>query len=174
MEQLLLTVNMIVHLFVTVAFIGGPFYMLLVTGNRKKMGPDFDYPMDRYLENIIEGQPLRCFIYLFLLVLTGFFFPAIHYLFQGSFKELTTLALYAIVIKHFLILIAFSVMLYMYFGPATKVREIMGTITPDKKPDRSVVDTLFFWRAKRRALCKTIFIIQIGIIIFTAILRFAE
>lgn len=174
MENIIMTINLFVHLLATVAFIGGPFYMLLITKKRKQMGIPFDYPMDRYLENIIEGQPKKCFIYLAFLVFTGFGFPIIHYAFQGSFKSLSSLSLSILIIKHLVIVVALGLMTYMYFVPATKVRIMMQEIETkfDKKPPQDIINSFAQWRAKRRGLCKDIFIIQICILILTAMLRF--
>jgi hypothetical protein len=52
-------------------FMAAPLYMLVIVNERARLGAPLGLPHDAYLENIIRRQPIRCYAYLGVLILTG-------------------------------------------------------------------------------------------------------
>ena len=63
-------VIMLLHL-VAMLFMAAPLYMLVIVNERARFGMPPNYNTDRYLENIIKGQPIRCYAYLAVILATG-------------------------------------------------------------------------------------------------------
>ena len=55
---------------IAAVFMAWPFYALLITGERIRLGPPLDRA-DEYMENIVRRQTIRCLILQLTLVLTG-------------------------------------------------------------------------------------------------------
>jgi uncharacterized membrane protein len=173
MENTLYMLNMFIHILATVLFVGGPFYMtFVVTKERAKLGPPLEYRVERYMENMIELMPFICFISWGVVVATGFGFPLIYYIFHGEFKSVSSIAMAVLVIKHILVFAVFGLMLYMLFRIRTRILEIMYQFDRDKTLDEELSKELVEWRTKRRNTCKTIFFIQMPILILSGMLRF--
>lgn len=79
MTATLLPVLQVVH-GVTAVLMAWPFYALLITGERARLGPPLDRA-DAYLENIVGPQTVRCLVYQLTLLVTG---PLIVYLRMGD------------------------------------------------------------------------------------------
>lgn len=52
-------------------FMAAPLYMLILVNERGRFKVPPSYNTDRYLENIIKGQPVRCYAYLGIVLVTG-------------------------------------------------------------------------------------------------------
>ena len=52
----------VVHL-ISFVFMSIPLFNLIVVAERGKMGPDINYHVDIYMENILSGGSTRCFVY---------------------------------------------------------------------------------------------------------------
>lgn len=63
-------VILLLHL-VAMVFMAAPLYALLAVNERGRLGLPPNYNTDRYLENILKNQPLRCYAYLAVILITG-------------------------------------------------------------------------------------------------------
>src|SRR4030066_2571067 len=54
-----------------VVFMSIPLYNLIVVHERRRLGK-VPFAVDRYFENIIKGAAIRCYVYQFTALLTGF------------------------------------------------------------------------------------------------------
>lgn len=61
---------LILHL-VAMLFMAAPLYALLAVGERGRFAVPPNYNTDRYLENILKSQPIRCYAYLAVILITG-------------------------------------------------------------------------------------------------------
>lgn len=61
---------LILHL-VAMLFMAAPLYALLAVGERGRFTVPPNYNTDRYLENILKNQPIRCYAYLAVILITG-------------------------------------------------------------------------------------------------------
>lgn len=60
----------IVHIIAAV-FMAAPLYLLIVVNERARFGKAIEAQMDGYMERIVVGQPVRCYVFLGALILTG-------------------------------------------------------------------------------------------------------
>lgn len=60
----------LVHV-VTVVFMAWPLYALITVNERGALGPPLGDRADRYMENIIRGMTLRCFVFQVTALVTG-------------------------------------------------------------------------------------------------------
>ncbi len=60
----------VIHI-VTVVFMAWPLYALITVNERGALGPPLGDRADRYMENIIRGMTVRCFVYQVTALLTG-------------------------------------------------------------------------------------------------------
>ncbi len=63
-------VVLLLHL-VAMLFMAAPLYALLAVSERGRFTVPPNYNTDRYLENILKNQPLRCYAYLAVILVTG-------------------------------------------------------------------------------------------------------
>lgn len=61
---------MLLHLIATL-FMAAPLYALISVNERARFTVPPNYNTDRYLENMIKHQPIRCYAYLAALFITG-------------------------------------------------------------------------------------------------------
>src|SRR3972149_4639038 len=52
-------------------FMAAPLYMLVIVNERARFTVPASYNTDRYMENIIKRQPMRCYAYLAVITVTG-------------------------------------------------------------------------------------------------------
>ena len=64
------TVVLLLHL-IAMLFMAAPLYALLAVGERGRFTVPPNYNTDRYLENILKNQPIRCYAYLAVILVTG-------------------------------------------------------------------------------------------------------
>ena len=57
--------------FLAAVFMAAPLYALLAVNERGRFGTAIVHDRDHYMEGMIRRQPLRCFAYLGMLVVTG-------------------------------------------------------------------------------------------------------
>lgn len=60
----------IVHIIAAV-FMAAPLYLLIVVNERARFGKAIEAQMDGYMERIVVGQPVRCYMFLGALIITG-------------------------------------------------------------------------------------------------------
>ncbi len=70
MSQEVYVVVLLFHL-VAMLFMAAPLYALLAVNERGRFTIPPNYNTDRYLENILKRQPLRCYAYLAVILVTG-------------------------------------------------------------------------------------------------------
>lgn len=63
----------VIHV-VAAVFMAAPLYMLILVNERARHGRAIEANMDGYMEGIVSSQPLRCYVYLAALAVTGFGF----------------------------------------------------------------------------------------------------
>ncbi len=136
---------LLVHL-VAMLFMAAPLYMLILVNERARFAVPPDYNTDRYLENIIKGQPVRCYAYLAVILVTGFLL---------IWARGWTWTDWALIAK----LVAFALLVgllsYVHFSIQPRIEQILvgcklgEEVSADKKP------TLVAWRMRRKRLSAT-------------------
>src|SRR4030065_853496 len=103
-----------------------PLYMLIIVNERARFGLPPGYNTDRYMENIIKRQPIRCYAYLAVIFITGLLLIRINGLEWASLISDWTLL---IKIVAFILLTSF--LSFIHFGVQPKIETILSTVKPD-------------------------------------------
>lgn len=171
MEDILYTLNLILHILAAVACAAAPFYQLRMVNERGKQGRAIICDYDQSIERILSLQPRLCFAFIVVLIATGFTFPVIYYAFHGHWRETSTLALTAFALKSLLVFVGFGIVLYGLYAIDPKIRALFAQIKPDAQPPQELLDEFWAWRIKRKQFCKVCFGLAVAILVITPILR---
>jgi uncharacterized membrane protein len=173
MEQLVYMVLLSIHNVAVIGCVAGPFYMARIVKARAKYEKKIIYDMDRLEEDVITTQPAICWASLMALVITGFGFPATYYLFHGTFKDVSVLALVTLAVK--LVLVAgMAVILYVgsfYFNP--KLKELFAQFRGDQPPAPELEKRFFSLRARRKYWCDRCWQLGVLVLIASAVIRWS-
>jgi hypothetical protein len=171
MENVVYMILLAIHNVALVACVAGPFYMARIVKARANYEKTIIYDMDRLEEDVITTQPPICWAALIALVVTGFAFPAVYYLFHGTLKEVSTVAMVSFVIKLVLVA-AIAAILFVgsfYFNP--KLKELFAQFQKDQIPDLEIEKQFFALRARRKYWCDRCWQLGIIVLIVSAVLR---
>jgi len=144
------------HIFGLALFVGGPFYMLIVTRERAKSGQEIFYHLDKTVEDIQQPQALRCFSYLILIALTGFLRA---YIFGGFFSGI-------ILAKIVATFIAMGITVYMMSSVIPETRIIFSQFKPEEKPPEELRARFWVLRRRRKNICAIQFGLGMLIVFF--------
>jgi hypothetical protein len=138
------SIILVIHL-VSTLFMAAPLYMLIIVNERARFGLPPGYNTDRYMENIIKGQPIRCYAYLAVILITGLLLIWITGLKWTSLFSDWTLAIKA---GAFILLVSF--LSYIHFGLQPKIETILSTIKPDGLLSEEMRPKLIALRMRRK------------------------
>ena len=173
MEKLTYMVLLAVHNIAAVACVAGPFYMARIVKARSRYEKRIIRDMDQLMEDVITTQPPICWVALIVLVATGLAFPAVHYAFHGTFKELTALGWIALGTK--LVAVAgTAVILYwgaFVFNP--KLKEFFARLKAEGVPDPKLEGEFFALRARRKYWCDRCLNLGVIVLIASAVLSWS-
>ena len=173
MEKLIYMTLLAVHNIAAITCVAGPFYMARIVKARSRSEKRIIHDMDRLMEDVITSQPPICWAALIVLVATGFAFPAVHYLFHGMFKGLTTVGWIALGLK-LAAVAGMAVILYggtFIFNP--KLKELFARFKSEDAPDPKVEQEFFALRARRKYWCDRCWNLGVIVLIASAILRWS-
>ena len=128
---------------VTAVLMAWPFYALLITGERARLGPPLDRT-DTYMETLIRHQTVRCLVYQVTLLITG---PLIVVMKAGSAAP----AILAggnlrVLAKEGLVLLLLGMALYMHFYLQPRINRLVA----DGAPSAEARSALARLRGRRR------------------------
>jgi hypothetical protein len=172
MENVLYTVNLAIHILAAILCVGAPFYQLRWVKQRGKLGHPIIYPFDRVMENVLNLQLKLCFAFILILIITGFFFPLIHYRFHWEWKEVSNLALTIFSAKTILAFIGLAINIHGIWILGPEIQKTFASFSPTEQPPDEVLNRFWAFRATRKKLCKVCFGLALTIVIITPILRF--
>ncbi len=128
-----------------VVFMSAPLYNLIVVNERLRFG-DAPYAVDRYFENLIKTNALRCYVFqatalvtgLLLLVLTGL--------------SLGELVANRVLLAKLVLLLTLTVLLsYVHFGIQPRIEALLAQVQGEAIPS-SIAGELRPWRSRRKKL----------------------
>ncbi len=128
-----------------------PLYMLIIVNERARFGVPPGHDTDRYMENIISRQPLRCYAYLTVVFITGFF------LFFGTNLRISLVAdNWPLLVKLGAFAVLVSLLSSVHFGIQPKIEVVLSKLAPGKalaEGDRLVLVRLRTLRKRLSGLC---------------------
>ena len=141
------TILIILH-FLGVFLMAAPFYSLVVVNERAKFGGPPGYNTDRYMEQMITNQAMRCFAILAVVLITGLVLTI-------TFGWAALIMNWVLLLKWLIFIALVSLLSYVHFGIQPKINALLaplkqGEILPDdKKP------VLMGYRMRRKRLAGT-------------------
>ncbi|MBI2304429.1 MAG: hypothetical protein HYU86_06740 [Chloroflexi bacterium] len=146
-------VKAIFQLFHVVAavFMAAPLYALIITGERARFPVPMNFNTDRYLENLLKNQPLRCYVYLGTVLVTGLVLIS-----TDGFDWSALVLNSSLVIKLVAFLLLVGLLSYVHFSIQPQIEKLMGpgnAGAPIPEAVRPRIAALRFRRRRLAAVC---------------------
>ncbi len=172
MENMLNSINLLIHILAAVFCVAAPFYQLRWVKRRGKLGKQLIYSFDRVMESVLNMQVKLCFVLINILILTGIAFPIIYYSFHGEWRDVTKIALVVFYAKAGLALIGLAINTHSVFLLNPVIQETFASFTPDEQPPDELLSRFWKLRAQRKMTCQLCFVLALIIVTITPLLRF--
>lgn len=147
------------HLLAAV-FMAAPLYALLAVNERGRFGTAIAHDLDHYMEGMIRRQPLRCFAYLSVLVLTGLLLLGALGGDLGVLSINRTLAVHVL----FFLLLA-GLLSFVHFAVQPRIDALLGRVQPAGTAPQDVAHDLWALRRRRKKLATTCLFLVIGAVL---------
>jgi len=142
----------------TVVFMAAPLYNLIVVNERLRFGKA-PYAVDRYFENLIKSNALRCFVFQATAFATGILLVVL----SGSLIVLFT---NPILLTKFLLLALLSILLsYVHFGIQPRIEALLAQVEGQEIPS-SIAQQVIPWRSRRKKLAAFCLFFVIALVLF--------
>ena len=129
----------------TVVFMAAPLYNLIVVNERLRFGKA-PYAVDRYFENLIKTNAIRCFVFQATAFVTGLLLIPLAGL---PFSALVT---NRILLAKFLLLVVLSVLLsYVHMGVQPRIEALLSQVQGSEIPPE-ILQKIVPWRVRRKKL----------------------
>lgn len=127
-------------------FMAAPLYMLIIVNERARFAVPANYNTDRYMENIIKGQPVRCYAYMAVILVTGILLTWARGWIWADWALIAKLVIFAILV---------GLLSYVHFGIQPRIERILASVKPGEELAATDRPTLVAWRTRRRRLAAT-------------------
>jgi len=156
-----------VHI-ISFVFMSIPLFNLIVAAERGKFGPDINYPVDIYMENILSGGSTRCFVYQATVGISG-----ILLLVFGSLGIEALWTEWVILLKTVLLFILITLLSRVHFTIQPAIDAIFENMKPEDQitdDDMIYLKSLRGFRKKLASFCLflVLTIIILGFQVYTA------
>lgn len=136
---------LILHL-VAMLFMAAPLYMLIIVNERGRFAVPPGYNTDRYMENIIKRQPIRCYAYMAVILITGILLTWAKGWIWTDWALITKLVVFALLL---------GLLSYVHFGIQPRIEKVLAGCKPGEEVAASERPTLVAWRRRRKRLAAT-------------------
>ena len=126
-------------------FMAAPLYMLVIVNERARFTVPASYNTDRYMENIIKRQPMRCYAYLAVITVTGILLTWN----KGVWTD------WALIIKLVVTAVLIFLLSYVHKGIQPQIEAIIDKVKPGEEIPAADRPTLVRWRMRRKRLSAT-------------------
>lgn len=137
---------LVVHLLSTL-LMAAPFYMLVIVNERARFGAPLGYFTDRYMENIIRNNAVRCFVFQGTMAASGL---ALVYLTGRSWASLVTEP--TLIVKWVALLLLVSALSYIHFSVQPRIERLMDQVKPDAPVPQGLGPQIVALRRRRKRL----------------------
>ena len=135
-------VVMLLHL-IAMMFMAAPLYALITVNERARFAVPPNYNTDRYLENVIKRQPIRCYAYLAVIAVTGILL---------IWARGWMWADWALIAKLVATTAIFFLLTYVHNGIQPHIERILDKLKPGEEVSTEDRATLLRWRGRRKRL----------------------
>ncbi len=135
-------VVLLLHL-IAMLFMAAPLYALLAVNERGRFAVPLNYNTDRYLENILKNQPLRCYAYLAVILVTGILL---------TWYKGWIWTDWALIAKLVAVALLAGLLSYIHFGIQPHIESILEGCNPGEEVPPEKKQLFLAWRGKRKRL----------------------
>ncbi len=137
---------LVIHLLSTLAM-AAPLYMLVIVNERALFGGPLNYQTDRFMENIIRHNAVRCFVFQGTMLASGL---GLVYVSGYGWGALLTLP--ALVIKWVALLALISLLSYIHFSLQPRIEALMNQVKADSPIPEGLAPKICRLRLRRKRL----------------------
>ncbi|MBI2853909.1 MAG: hypothetical protein HYX87_03185 [Chloroflexi bacterium] len=138
-------VVLMLHL-IAMMFMAAPLYALIAVNERARFTVPPGYNTDRYMENLIKFQPVRCYTYLAVILVTGIML---------IWSRGWAWADWALIIKIVVFVALATLLSYVHFGIQPNVERIINKYKAGEEVAAGDKPELVRWRSRRKRLAAT-------------------
>lgn len=142
----------------TVVLMAAPFYNLIAVHERIKFGKAH-FQVDRYFENLVKGNAIRCFVFQATVLVTGLLAIIL-----GGYPLTIVFTNGILLLKFLLFCVLVGTLAVVHFKIQPRVEELLSKVHSDTIPP-DIAEKIAPLRAKRRKLAGFCLFILITIII---------
>ncbi len=135
-------VLLLLHL-LAMLFMAAPLYALITVNERARFAAPPNYNTDRYLENVIKSQPIRCYAYLAVITVTGFLLIWYRGWMWADWALITKLVAATAI---------FFLLTYVHKGIQPHIESVLDKCKPGEEVAAEDKPTLMAWRRRRKRL----------------------
>jgi len=146
---------LLLHL-IAMLFMAAPLYMLIIVNERARFAVPPGYNTDRYMENIIKRQPIRCYAYMAVILVTGILLTWARGWIWTDWALIAKLVTFAILA---------GLLSYVHFNIQPRIESILAGCKPGEEVSAKDKPILLAWRTRRKRLAATcLFLVLIALI----------
>lgn len=136
---------LLLHL-IAMLFMAAPLYMLIIVNERARFAVPPGYNTDRYMENIIKRQPIRCYAYMAVILVTGILLTWARGWIWTDWALIAKLVTFAILA---------GLLSYVHFNIQPRIESILAGCKPGEEVSAKDKPILLAWRTRRKRLAAT-------------------
>ncbi len=137
-------------------FMAAPLYALLAVNERGRFAVPPNYNTDRYLENILKSQPIRCYAYLTVILATGILLTWAKGWIWTDWALIAKLVAFALLV---------GLLSYVHFTIQPHIESILTGWKPGEEVPPEKKSTFLAWRGRRKRLAGIcLFLVLTGLI----------
>lgn len=172
METLIHSLLLALHNIALVGCAAAPFYNRNLVNSRSQYGAKLFYELDKVVEDTLQGNAPYCIFFITTLFITGFGFPLNHYFFHGAFKEVSTIAMIAGMVKIAFVFGMLVIMLNIFFKINPELKKMFSGFSKGSLPDAQAEANFFKLRKQRKKRCEICLVFAILVLLSSAFLEF--
>ncbi len=128
-------------------FMAIPLFNLIVVNERAVLGSSFNYPADRYMENIIRRGATRCFAFQATVLVSGLLL-----LLTGPLGIAALWSHWVVAAKTALLFTLMGLLSYVHFGLQPKIEAVLARVHSEGPVAEDVLPRLKPYRVRRKRL----------------------
>ena len=137
---------LVVHLLSTL-LMAAPFYMLIIVNERALFGGPLNYSTDRYMENMIRHNAVRCFIFQGTMLVSGLLL-----VWAAGYGWLSLVTVPSLIVKWVALLVLVSLLSYIHFSLQPRIEALMSQVKPDGPVSADIAPKIGALRRRRKKL----------------------
>ncbi len=145
---------------ISFVFMSLPLFNLIIVNERARLGSDFSYPADKYMENILKGGAPRCFAFQATVAVTG-----VLLLILGPLGIEALWGNWIILTKTLLLIVVITMLSQVHFVVQPRIDALISQIDPEKPAPEEIIAELKPLRARRKKMASICLFIVLTIIV---------